>query len=132
LPTFYFNPSDKSKEFHKNLERMCSIQSIIGIVLLTLTIILFKEAKNGSHRNPASPRTATLGIWRSVKTALQDFNFLLLSSVAGLMMGIILTIKALVGQISFIYEYDMDQAAGFGMLFILGGIFGSFVMGIFI
>merc|ERR1719272_633719 len=47
-------------------------------------------------------------------------------------MGIILTIKALVGQISYIYEYDIDEAAGFGMLFILGGILGSFVMGIFI
>jgi len=111
---------------------MCSIQSIIGVILLTVMIIMFKEAKHGSYLNPSSPRTATKGIWKSVKTALKDTNFLLLSGVGGLMMGIILTIKALVGQISFIYEYDLDQAAGFGMLFILGGILGSFVMGIFI
>ena len=67
-----------------------------------------------------------------MKKALKDGNFLLLCGVAGLMMGIILTIKALVGQISFIYDYDLDQAAEFGMLFILGGILGSFIMGVFI
>ena len=54
----------------------------------------------------------------------------MLAFLAGLMQGIILTIKALVGQISYIYKFNIEDAAHFGVLFILGGIIGSFAIGI--
>jgi len=108
-------------------------QAIVGVVVLVLLIIFFRD-------KPKTPPTLTSSasdevindVMADTKTLLKDANFKKLLITFGIIFGTVNTYGTIVGILANKFGYSDDNASVFGAVFITGGIVGSGILGAYV
>jgi cyanate permease len=157
IPAFFVDDEDLKPEnretakghiFHSLL-----FQAILGAVLSLLIFVFFREKpptppspsagaggtqmnsiylKNSSATQINDNTETTATFWPSIKYLLTNKGAILLMLIFGFIQGVFNTLGTVVGQIGNRFGYSTDDASTFGAVFIIGGLVGSAIFGIWV
>jgi FLVCR family feline leukemia virus subgroup C receptor-related protein len=105
----------------------------MGVAIFILCLFFFR---NRPPKPPSSTAFATIDkpgqFKKSIVNLLSNRNMLVLMLAFGQIQGTFNTLGTIVGEATAKYGFSNDDASLFGALFIVGGIIGSVVFGIYV
>ena len=104
---------------------------MLGVAVFLLILILFKE-KPKTPPSASSTEEETASVMENTKVVLKDKNFVKLIFTFGIVFGTLNTYGTIVGIIANKNGYSDSNASLFGAAFIIGGITGSAILGIYV
>ncbi len=108
------------------------IQNIIISVPTIPTIIFAKEKPDSPPSAAASRKEEPMNFWVNLKLLLANRSYLLLSITFAMLYGIYCSFGAVVASITAPFDYTALDNAIFGGVFIVFGVLGSFVLGVYL
>ena len=125
--------NDTDDEFKDHIQSCLLAQAIAGGVSVLITVFFFKTKPITPPSPAANQRLDEEGqFWSSIKALLTNKNILYLMFVFAQVQGIFNCLGTVMGEAADAFGYDVDTASIFGALFIVGGIFGSVVFGVWV
>ena len=101
------------------------------MIFFVLVLLLFRE-KPKTPPSSSSGTEETEDSMENIKKVLKDRNFQKILFTFGIIFGTVNTLGTIVGIIANKYDYSDANASVFGAVFIIGGIVGSAIMGIYV
>ena len=130
FPSFFIDDDDEGEIARQHIQESFFYQAIIGTVLGVVCLIFFRSKPPTPPSNTADGMRDPFG--KSVRELFGNKNFLVLLVVFGGVLGVFNTLGTVISEIGNAYEYTTDDFSMFGALFIVGGVIGSFVFGVYV
>eukprot|EP00347_Sterkiella_histriomuscorum_P021419 403334042 len=134
IPSFFVDDGDrahdKKDDARSHIFNSLLCQAIIGTVVAILILFFFKD-------KPPTPPSSSAGAKKdafgpSINQLFRNKVVWLLVIIFGFVQGVFNTLGTVVGEIATQFDYSTDDASVFGAVFIVGGIIGSAVFGIWV
>lgn len=134
LPTFFVDDDDKlpiNKELaREHIFTSLLVQAILGTVLSIFVILLFRS-RPPTKPSPSAQVTRD-NFRKAFRNIIRNKNFILLFIGFATILGAFNTLGTVIEQVTSQYDFTSDDAGMFGAVFIVGGLIGSIIAGVYV